>query len=142
MSQDNRTILEKAKDDIVPALVSGGIGILGASFLLGVDMSMNLNVLGMNMPAYAAIGGVIAASDIAGAALHDFVLEKIPMLQSSGIATYENRLATPIIAGVSTYALFASTISKDVSIMNSMLLGAGSTIAGQYTYHTYQQTQQ
>lgn len=137
-SQDNRTVMEKIKDDFLPSLVSGGVGILGAKYLLGVDINMTLNVMNMNVPAWAAIGGVIAASDIAGYVLHDAILEKIPYLQSSGIATYENRLATPMIAGVSTYALFLTTVSKDVSLLNSILLGAGATVSGQYLYHTYE----
>lgn len=132
MSDDNRSIIEKLKDEAVPSLVAGGIGTIASSFLLGVDVSQNVQIMGINMPLYAAITLVIGGSDFAGKALHDTILEKIPAIQS--IANYENRLATPLISGVSAYALFYTTISSDVSLINSLLLGAGSTITGQYIY--------
>lgn len=132
MSQDNRTLLEKLKDESIPSMVAGGLGTIASSFLLGVDISQNVKIFNVSMPLYVAITGTIAGADFIAKASHDYVLEKLPALQS--IATYENRLATPLISGVSTYALFYTVLSPDVSMVNSMLLGAGSTIAGQYAY--------
>lgn len=139
MSSDNRTIMEKVKDDFIPSVVSGAIGVLGASFILGVDLSQNLNIFNMQIPAWAAIGGVIAGSDLISYASHDFVLEKIPVLQQSGWMTYENKFLAPILSGAGCYVLFRTTISSDVSLVNSFLLGGGSSIVGRYGYDAYLQ---
>lgn len=135
MSGDSRSFIEKAKDEIIPSLFAGGLGVLGASFILGVDLSTQLSVMGMSVPAWGAIGGIIAVSDIIAYAGHDFVLEKIPSLQ--GFATYENMFLAPVLSGVGCYTLFRTSISSDVSIVNSMLLGAGSSITGKYAFDMY-----
>jgi len=131
---DNRSITEKLKDELVPSLASGAIGALAASFLLGVDLSIQLSIGNMNLPAWAAIGGVISISDLISYASHDYVLEKIPAIQK--FATYENRILAPALTGLATYTLFRTTISSDASLTNSFLLGAGSTIGGRYAADT------
>jgi hypothetical protein len=85
---DNRSITEKLKDELIPSLASGAIGVLASSFLLGVDINMKLSVANMALPAWVAIGGVISIADMAAYASHDYVLENIPTLQK--FATYEN----------------------------------------------------
>lgn len=131
---DNRTIMEKLKDELIPSIASGAVGVLASSFLLGVDLSTNLTVGNMNIPAWVAIGGVISASDLVAYVSHDFFLEKLPALQ--GFATYENRLLAPVLSGASSYLLFRTAISADTSITNAVLLGAGSTIGGKYIADT------
>lgn len=131
---DNRSITEKLRDELVPSVASGAIGVLASSFILGVDLSMSLPVGSMTLPAWAAIGGVIAGADLVSYASHDYVLEKIPSLQR--FATYENRLLAPVLSGVATYGLFRTAVSPDVSLTNSFLLGAGSTVGGKYVADT------
>ena len=131
---DNRSVIEKIKDEIVPSVIAGGIGALAASFLLGVNLSMHLPIATMQLPAWAAIGGVITVADLAAYASHDWVLEKIPTLQK--IATYENRILAPALSGVATYGLFKTAISPNASLTNSFLLGAGSSIGGRYAADT------
>jgi hypothetical protein len=135
---DNRSVTEKIKDELIPSLASGVVGILGASFLLGVDLSMDINIANMTVPAWAAIGGVITGADLIAYASHDFVLEKLPALQS--FATYENRLLAPVLSGVGTYGLLFTAISSDTSLMNSFLLGAGSSVTGRYAFDTFKET--
>ena len=127
---DNRSITEKLKDELIPSLASGAVGVLASSFLLGVDIGTTLPVGSLNLPAWAAIGGVITASDLVAYASHDWVLEKIPAIH--GFATYENKLLAPVLSGLATYALFVTAVSPDTSLTNSILLGAGSTIVGNY----------
>ena len=131
---DNRSLTEKLKDELVPSLASGAIGALAASFIMGVDLSMQLPVMNMNLPAWAAIGGAISAADLIAYSSHDFVLEKIPSIQR--FATYENRFLAPVLSGVATYGLFRTAISPEASLTNSFLLGAGSSIGGQYAAST------
>ena len=131
---DNRTIMEKLKDEFIPSLASGAIGAVAASFLLGVDLTMQLPVANMSLPAWAAIGGTITAADLIAYSSHDFVLEKIPALQR--FATFENRILAPALSGVATYGLFKIAISPDTSLTNSFLLGAGSSIGGKYAADT------
>lgn len=131
---DNRSITEKLKEELIPSLASGVVGVLASSFLLGVDLSMDLSVANMTVPAWAAVGGVITIADLVAYASHDFVLEKIPSIQR--FATYENRLLAPVLSSVATYGLFVTAISPDASLTNSMLLGAGSSITGRYIFDT------
>ncbi len=142
MSHDNRSIMDKVKEELIPSIFAGGVGILGASFVLGVDLSQNLSVFGMSVPTWAAIGSVIAGSDIIAYASHDFVLEKIPAIQNSGIATMENRLLAPVLSGAACYILLREGISTDVSLVNSFLLGGASSIVGKYGYDSYLQMKQ
>lgn len=134
---DSRTWREKLMDEAIPSLVAGGLGIGISSFVLGVDISMNIPIMGMQLPMWGAIGGIIATSNAVAYASHDWVLEKIPSIQS--IATYENRLLAPVLGGLGTYALFRVGVSSDVSLINSALLGAGSSVAGKYLWDTYNQ---
>jgi hypothetical protein len=132
---DPRSFLQKMQDDLVPSLFSGAIGVAGAHFLMGVDLSNNISVFNISLPSYVAIGGTIALSDALAYASHDFILENIPSIQS--IATYENRLLAPVLSGLATYGLFRLGVSENASILNSVVLGAGSTIAGKYLYNSY-----
>lgn len=134
MPNDERTVMEKLKDEIIPSLASGAVGALASSFILGVDLNMNLNIANMNIPAWVAIGGTITVADLVAYIGHDYVLEKIPTFQS--FATYENRILAPVLSGVATYALFRTAISVDTSLTNSFLLGAGSSITGRYSADT------
>ena len=136
---DPRSFLQKMQDDLVPSLIAGSIGVASAHFLMGVDLSNNISLFDISLPSYIAIGGTIALSNALAYASHDFVLEKIPAIQNSGFATYENKFLAPILAGVSCYILLREGISTDVSLINSFLLGGGSSIVGRYSFDTYNQ---
>lgn len=128
---DNRSITEKLKDEIVPSLASGAIGVLASSFILGVDLTSSININGMSMPVWSAIGSVITLADLGAYASHDYILEKIPTLQN--ISSYENKIGAPVLTGLASFGLFKLGISSDVSFTNSFLLGAGSSVGGRYT---------
>ena len=127
---DPRSVVEKLKDELIPSLASGAVGALAASFIMGVDLNLILNVGNMEVPAWVAVGGTIAAADLVAYASKDFVLEKIPTFKNYG--GLENRILPPVLAGGATYLLFRTAISSDVSLTNSFLLGAGSSIVGRY----------
>ena len=134
---DNRTVMEKLKDELIPSLASGAIGAIAASFFLGVDLSMKLNIANMDMPAWAAIGGTVTAADMIAYFSKDFVLEKIPVLKNYG--GLEERILPPVLTGAATFALFKTAISSDASLTNSILLGGGSSIVGRYAADTLHQ---
>ena len=131
---DNRTVMEKIKDELIPSLASGAVGAIASSFFLGVDLTMKLNVANMNLPAWAAIGGTITAADMIAYFSKDFVLEKIPVLKNYG--GLEEMILPPALTGAATFMLFKTAISSDVSLTNSLLLGGGSSIAGRYAAET------
>lgn len=131
---DGRSIMEKLKDELVPSLASGAVGVLASSFLLGVDLSTQVPLGSINMPAWVAIGGVLTAADLAAYASHDYIIENISALKS--ISNYENRILAPALSGIASYALFATAISPDASLTNSVLLGAGSSVTGRYLADT------
>ena len=131
---DTRTIMDKIKQEITPSLISGGIAVIASNMLLGVDLSSRYPLLGYNIPSWLAIGGVVGGSVLISEISHDWILERIPSIQS--FATYENRILAPLLAGVGTYALFKLTVSNDVEIINSVLLGSASAVGGSYISDT------
>ncbi len=131
---DGRSIAQKIKDELIPSLASGAIGVLASSFFLGIDMKMQIPFGSMSVPAWVAIGGTLTAADMIAYASHDYVLEYIPMIQS--FATVENKLLAPVLSGAATYLVLREAVSTDVSLINTFLLGAGSSIAGKYSADT------
>lgn len=127
---DNRSVMQKLTNEFGTSLLSAGISVVASSFLLGVDLTTNVNLFGMNIPMYGAIGLVVGGSDAIAKISHDYVIENIGFMQN--IANIEGRLIPPILSGTASYILFYTTISSDVSLINSVLLGAGSTISAEY----------
>jgi hypothetical protein len=140
MSTDNRSLMEKLKDEAVPSLLAGGIGVIASNQLMGVDLGSSVNILNLNMPIWVAIGGTIAGANALSYALHDQILERIPSIQS--FANYENKLLAPVTAGLGTYGVFRLGVSSETSLMNSFLLGGGSSITAKYAYDMYNQNKQ
>jgi len=136
MNKDDRSILEKIKDEAGQSLTAGVIAIIASKLILDVDLSMNIKYLSMEMPLWGAIGLTVAGADAIAYASHDFIVEKIPQLQSLG--NIENRVAAPLLSGLATFALISTTISPDVSIINSAGLGAVSSIGGRYAFSMIQ----
>ena len=137
MSSDSRSVMEQIKDEIAPSVLSGAIGVLGANMLLGVDVMGSINIANMNVPTWVGIAGVIGGSVLLSEVSHDWVLEKLPENLKGSWLTYENRLLAPALAGASTYLLFRFGVSDGTSIVNSVALGAGSSIMGNYAYDTF-----
>lgn len=133
-SNDSRTFMEKITDEIGQSLSAGLLGIAFANFALDVDVSMNIKFVGMSVPVWAALGLTITAADALAYASHDFIIEKIPAIQQ--YANIENRIGAPVLTGIASYGLLATTVSKDVSMLNSFLMGGASSLVGRYGYDT------
>lgn len=134
MSDEDKSIKQRLKEEAVPSLASGVIGAVASNMIMGVDYTQQLPFMGMNVPAYLVIGGTVAGSVMASELLHDYVLENIPMINA--YADAESRILAPVMAGGFTYLLFRTQVSAETSLMNSALLGAGSAVAGKYVGNT------
>lgn len=132
MSKDNRTFLEKIKDEAGQSVASGIIGVIIAQVALDVNLGMKIPFMGTAIPVWGALGLTIAGADALAYASHDFIVEKIPYLEKLG--NIENRVAAPLISGLATYGLLTATVSSNVSLLSTMALGGGSSILGRYGY--------
>jgi hypothetical protein len=129
---DNRSLIEKLEGEFVPSLISGAVAAVGANILLGVDFSSRYPLFGYSVPSYLAIGGVVGGSVLLSEVAHDWVFEKIIPQSFQSVLSAESALGAPLIAAASTYAFFKFGVSNDVEVVNSMLLGGVSAVAGKY----------
>ena len=136
MSADNRSLMEKMKDDMVPGVISGVIAVAGASMMFGASPNAQIPIMGYSLPVWGVVGGSVAIAVSSSEFVHDMIVEKIPQLQSIG--NIENRVMAPLLSGIATFGLISTTISPDVSIINSAGLGAVSSIGGRYAFSMIQ----
>jgi len=134
MNKDNRTFMEKIKDEIGQSVASGIVGVAIAQLALDVDLGMKIPFMGSTIPVWGALGLTIAGADALAYASHDFIVEKIPYLQNIG--NVENRVAAPLLSGIATYGLLATTVSPNIALVSTMALGAGASMGGRYGYQT------
>ncbi len=135
MSTDNRSLMEKMKDDMVPGIISGVIAVAGASMMFGASPNAQIPIMGYSLPVWGVVGGSVAIAVSSSEFVHDMIVEKIPQLQS--ISNTESKVGAPIVAGLTTFAIFRGVVSSNASLVNSVLLGAGSAIGGKYAYSVY-----
>ncbi len=123
-------LVEKLREVAQPSIISGIVAAGGAVYLYGVDSSQKIPFFGLGeVNSLLAIGGTVAGSVMVSEVLHDTVL---PMIPDNKYINAENRLLAPILAGGSTYLLLRTGVSEDTSIVNALILGGGSAIAGKY----------
>jgi hypothetical protein len=128
------TTLDKIKNELYPALLSGGISVGLYSLILGGSLSDTIPTFGVDLPAYAAVGGVSVASHIAGTALEDFVLDKIP--KNMKYSKAEAAFVKPSIGGLAMYGLsrFGISDNGDTPFVKTFLVGSGSILASDYLF--------
>lgn len=131
------SLVEKIKEQLTPALLTGAISIVGANMLLNVDLSSNYPLFGYSVPSWAAIGGISTSSFLVAELSHDFVFSNLPNELKGSWMTYESRMLPIALSAVGEYALFKFGVSNDISLVNSLLLGGGSALAGKYASDTF-----
>lgn len=125
------TVSEKIKNDAVPALFSGVLAAGLFSIAYGESLGTPIPFLGMDMPAGVVIGASVAAGHLVGNILEDNVLS---MLKSDKVSAIGN-LVKPALAGLGTYGTLKVLVGGDISFTESMVLGTGSVLAGEYLYN-------
>lgn len=126
----NKSLVETLKENAMEGALSGAIACAGASMFYGLPLTEKIYFLNQNVPIGVVVGGTVALAVASSEFISDELIARIPQLQS--IASTESKIAPVAVSGLSTYILFRSFISSDTSIMNSVLLGSGSAIAGKY----------
>lgn len=129
------SITDKLKEDLIPALISGGIALGIHKFVLGEDLGYDLNLFGMNVPVSIAIGGVQFGSHLLGNVLENQV---IGYIDPSRTGTTVALLAKPMISGGASLALYrfglGDTDMQISHLVNQFAIGVTATIGGDYGY--------
>jgi len=123
----------KFYDDMIEALVSGGVGIAGGYLFLN-ESSGNVRFFDLfSMPVPLAIGLAVAGGSLIASQAHDWLLPYIN--KSEKMSNIESALLQIGISGGGTAAILVYGAHAPVSnIPNMFLLGAGSSVAGEYIY--------
>lgn len=118
-----------AETFLVPAL-AGSIAAATSYFVF--DEDGDLPILGMKVPGWAGIGGVVFGSLLIGNVAGNWVLPYIP--GNVKFANMEKLLVVPVATGASTAALmyFAVPTARGQLLMKSFAIGAISEIGAQY----------
>lgn len=126
-------------DVVAVPVLSGGFGYLGSKMILGNSGSVNLG--GMSLDKNIAVGGLVAAGALVAQSTKDFVIPKIPIADAR-IKKVAEMAVGPVICGVTTGVLNSSLVSESSffgpvnqsGMVTNIAVGAGSYLAGQYTY--------
>jgi len=122
-------VWQKISEDAVPSLISGGIALLAYNMIFGESITDSIAFGGGSAPAWAIIGGGVFGSQLVGNVLQNQVLSYI---QTPSLAGTEGMIVKPLLAGGTLYGLFRFGVSEDTNLLQTVGLGAGSVIAGQY----------
>lgn len=135
----NESITDKLKKVFIPSLVTGATAAGLLLLLDGQNTSSVVNFLGMEVPAYGMIAGAATIGNMAGEVLTDVVLPYAERGMSKDVLKIEDMVIPPALSGLSTYgAVRFLTNLQDVPLMNVGLLGAGSSVVGNYIYNAYE----
>lgn len=116
------------KMDWTKAGLTAVIGSLG-SVLMG-EKDTVISVLGVNLPAPVAIGGVVGAASIGSELAHDYILPHIP--KNERFVNLESSALAVGSAGGLTAAILTYAGAPRENWANSFALGGGSVVLGQY----------
>jgi hypothetical protein len=115
------------KNEILPSLFAAGSSVLIYK-MLGGDLSQSVNVMNVSIPTPILVGGTVFASDMASTTIANYAAPYLP----EALKPYETHILPPLASGLSVYGLLRGFVSENTSIETSLLIGAGSNIAGKY----------
>jgi hypothetical protein len=120
----------KVKQDVVPSLFSAGASLLIYGVGFQYSLFDNVAVAGAQLPVALVVGSSVFLSQLLGNALEYQVLPYIPQNSMAGL---EGQILKPTLAALSLYGMNYFFISSDASLFQSVVLGAGSVVVGDYT---------
>jgi hypothetical protein len=128
------SVAQKLRDEFAPSILTGVVGYVGARYIF------NLNNFNVPTPIGDSNGAVVAGvgammGHLAGEVSKDTVLSYLP---NNEYVNAESRLVSPALAGLGTYAVFRLGVSENTEFINSFALGAGSSVAGKYSWDLIQ----
>lgn len=125
-------ILDTVKKVFVPSIFTG-IGSIGIYYLLvDSDLGVQIPLGSMSLPAWAVVGGSATVGNMIGEVASEVIT---PMIAGKGsYQKYEDAILPPVLSGLGTYLVFKMFVSDQTSLVNSILIGAGGSVAGKYIY--------
>lgn len=126
------SIVSKLKEATIPSIYSGIASTAIYYTFIDNDMSAQIPFLNTSIPTWAGIAGTSFIGSEIGHLLDEFVIEKIPVLKDNSIL--ENNVAPALLAGLGTYGTMMLTISKDTSLSQALMVGAGGSLIGNGLY--------
>lgn len=126
------SIIEKLKATIIPSAfaAAAGTGIYYA--FVDDDLTSKIAVAGMAVPIGAVVAGTIFLGNSLGDIVTEFVVPHLP--ESGELKKIQDIALPPAMAGIATYAVMTTLVSDQTSLKNSLLIGAGGSVIGQYAY--------
>lgn len=122
------------KETLMKPLVTGAIGAAATYFFF--DGNQMITIGGMNINAALFTFGALTASEYVGETMKNYVLPYLP--QSGYAASLEGALLVPVLTGgVLTGSYLLLGISDKSSIIPLFVLGAGSSMAGDYVFNHF-----
>lgn len=126
----NKSLFESLKENAMDGAISGAVATGLSSLMYSIPIMADINFLGVDLPVGAAIFGVVGVSVAASDFLSYEILANLPVIQN--YVPMESKILPVVVSGLTTYGLFYSTISKDTSLSNSVIIGAGGAAIGRY----------
>ena len=133
MSSNRLTVMEKIKQDLMPAGVSGLTSVAIYSGVLGESFMQPTDIFGMNVPTGLLVGGTVFLSHLIGNILEYQVLDMWKSSKEDKIAYF----VKPAISGLSTFGLFYLLNGSGTDFMYSFGIGGASTFAGGAIYDKF-----
>ncbi len=121
---------QKLKEVLVPSVIASLASLLIYKYGIGDNLDIEVPLLGIDMPAYAAIGISTMLGNLGGEIISDLVKDKIP--QPGFLKGIEDMTITPLISGLSTYTVMRFGVSEYTDFKNAVLATAGGSIIGKY----------
>ena len=120
-------------DDVIEALVSGGVGVAGAYLFLNESQGSIRFFDLISLPIPVAIGIAVGGGSLIASQAHDWLLPYIN--KSQRMSNIGSALLQLGISGAGTAAILIYGAKAPVSnLPNMFILGSGSAIAGEYIY--------
>jgi hypothetical protein len=127
--------VEKISEIVTKPILVGAIGAAGARYLL--DNDGDLVLFGNRIPGWAGFFGTLALTSAVSTVLKDYALPYIP--ENKDYANMESMAVAPVINGLVLYGVLKAGSLQQPAFVPFFTLGAGSEIAGSYTYNGFVQ---
>lgn len=133
------TVVEKLKEVFVPSLITGAAAAGILYVVNGSAASTEINFLSMPVSGAVMIGGSAFVGNMVGEILTTTVLPYAEKGMSKDFMKTEELVVPPALAGLSTYGAVRFLTNLDnVPLLNVGLIGAGSSVVGNYIYNKYE----
>ena len=124
-------VVKTLEQNLMQSLVAGAIG-TGITLLMYPDaMGASIPVMNFELPVPIVTGLSVAAGNLGGEILSEYVLPHIP--QNEMYAGYEKKIVPPVMSGLATYGI-ARILTGQADLQASMIIGGGASAVGGYVY--------